>query len=377
VSAAGAKDDRSDPLSRALAETPRHAGGGGADGSAAKRWKHRVRDLITTGLWHTRRRAMLPPPGTLTVVTLHRFLPEPLRRLYPWPELAVTPAALRRMLRFFRSHFRVLPLSEALDQLDAGAGSHPLLALTIDDGQWDGFQYARPLFREAGVRATFYVPTDAIDQQRLLWPDRLGYGLAWAAHCGFDLDPLFDLAHTSDRSSDGAVQAVKRLGPAERSHAMGIVDGWLAGVDTPSWGRMMNWDEVRVLADEGHEIGGHSSTHPILPLLADDELAAELVGCKRRLDEAVGGRSRVRSFAYPNGDHDDRVCRAVRSAGFENAVTARPSRTRVDRDPFRIGRFDLQEERNQGLLGRVDAATLAFRLRDPHVPLATALWTGS
>jgi hypothetical protein len=56
-------------------------------------------------------------------------------------------------------------------------------------------------------------------------------------------------------------------------------------------------------------------------------------------------------------------------------VTTTPARTRAGHDPFQLGRFDLQQERNVGLLGRIDAPTLAFRLRDPEHSFASLLRT--
>jgi peptidoglycan/xylan/chitin deacetylase (PgdA/CDA1 family) len=225
------------------------------------------------------------------------------------------------------------------------------------------------------VRATFYVPTDAIDRQELLWPDRLGYALAWTADAGIDLDPLLEVAGVRDASAEVLAEAIKRLPHPEHLHALEIIDGWLSGLSAPSWGRMMRWEEVVALATQGHEIGGHSRTHPILPALDDEALAREILGCRERLTDVLGDRSAVRSFAYPNGDHDARARELVARAGFENAVTTRPSRTRAGHDPFQLGRFDLQQERNVGLLGRIDAPTLAFRLRDPDHSLESLLRT--
>jgi len=34
--------------------------------------------------------------------------------------------------------------------------------------------------------------------------------------------------------------------------------------DRPDWGGMMSWDQIRTMADEGHEIGSHTVTHSIL-----------------------------------------------------------------------------------------------------------------
>lgn len=343
-------------LTRALRPWPR----------PARPLRYRARDVVAGALWAGGHPSLRAPPGTLTVVTLHRFLPPALRRRYPYPPLAVTPDGFRRMLSFFGTHFRVLPISDALDAWDAGATDKPLLSITVDDGQFDNLRYAAPLLRQAGLRATFYIPTDAVDDRRMLWPDRLGYGLMLASARGLDRRPLADAIGEPDSTLDDlpqAAEAMKRLSPDRREAAMAIVDGWLQTARPASWGRLMTWDEIRALADEGHEIGGHSRTHPILPLVDDERLADETAGCMARLREEMGERP-VRSFAYPNGDTDGRVCAAVKAAGFNNAVTCEEGRADPAGDRLQLRRIDLQEELTEGPLGHVDNPALAFRLRD-------------
>ncbi len=328
--------------------------------------RYRARDVVAGALWAGGHKSLQAPAGTLTVVTLHRFLPPALRRRYPYPPLAVTPDGFRRMLSFFGTHFRVLPVSDALDAWDAGERDKPLLSITVDDGQFDNLRYAAPLLKQAGLRATFYIPTDAVDEQRLRWPDRRGYGLMLARAQGLDPQPLADAIDAPLSTLDElgqAAEAMKLLTPAAREAAMRIVDGWLEGARPSAWGRLMTWDEIRHLAEEGHEIGGHSRTHPILPRVDDVRLADEVGGCMTRLREEMGTRP-VRSFAYPNGDTDDRVCAAVRAAGFDNAVTCEEGRADPAGDRLRLRRIDLQEELAEGPLGHVDNPALAFRLRD-------------
>ena len=127
----------------------------------------------------------------------------------------------------------------------------------------------------------------------------------------------------------------------------------------------MTWDEIRELAAEGHEIGGHSQTHPILPLCCDERLRRETQGCMDRLQaELSPAGHKIRSFAYPNGDTDDRVCAMVRAAGFENAVTCSEGRADPAGDRLRLARIDLQEELLQGLMGEISSPSLAYRLRN-------------
>ena len=64
---------------------------------------------------------------------------------------------------------------------------------------------------------------------------------------------------------------------------------------------------------EGHEVAGHSLTHPCLPSLEDDEAVRQVEQDRIRLSELCGYE--VVGFAYPGGGkplYDDRVAELIR-----------------------------------------------------------------
>ena len=66
-------------------------------------------------------------------------------------------------------------------------------------------------------------------------------------------------------------------------------------------------DEVRNLADRGHDIQSHTVTHPDLLTLSDAQVRSELSQSKNTLQTITG--QPVTHFAYPFGRYDDRVKR--------------------------------------------------------------------
>lgn len=99
-----------------------------------------------------------------------------------------------------------------------------------------------------------------------------------------------------------------------------VSTGWLRGAYDTGGGldAMLDWDQVRALAAQGVEIGGHSHTHPQLDQLPDPELEFELWHCREIVAGELGAAPA--SFAYPYGHSDRRVRRAVRAAGFAQAL---------------------------------------------------------
>lgn len=99
----------------------------------------------------------------------------------------------------------------------------------------------------------------------------------------------------------------------------------------------MTWEQVRALDRAGMEIGSHTLSHPHLPALDDHALSHEVLESRVELETFLGHR--ITSFAYPFGDHDDRVVEAVRAAGYRTAVTVRTGVVHRDDDRLLLDRI--------------------------------------
>jgi peptidoglycan/xylan/chitin deacetylase (PgdA/CDA1 family) len=103
----------------------------------------------------------------------------------------------------------------------------------------------------------------------------------------------------------------------------------LAG-DDPHELATMTWDELADL-----DVGSHGVTHAHLTRLSDDELRREVEDSKAEIEDQLG-RPCV-EFAYPYGEHDERVRAAVRRAGYERAYGLHSD----GGDPYALRRIDL------------------------------------
>jgi peptidoglycan/xylan/chitin deacetylase (PgdA/CDA1 family) len=77
--------------------------------------------------------------------------------------------------------------------------------------------------------------------------------------------------------------------------------------------------EVRELAHRGHQIGGHTVTHPVLRDLPFDLQYWEVQTNRDTLENILG--TAVTDFAYPKGKYDTTTIEAVRRAGYLTART--------------------------------------------------------
>jgi peptidoglycan/xylan/chitin deacetylase (PgdA/CDA1 family) len=104
------------------------------------------------------------------------------------------------------------------------------------------------------------------------------------------------------------------------SDRLGGTNDWDAGTPWP----LLSAAQVRELAAAGLEIGSHSATHVRLAGAGAERLAAEIRGSRERLSQAADAE--IRGFAYPYGDMDVTVRRAVRDAHYEYACAVRAPR---------------------------------------------------
>ncbi|MFI7502010.1 polysaccharide deacetylase family protein [Streptomyces sp. NPDC049687] len=143
-----------------------------------------------------------------------------------------------------------------------------------------------------------------------------------------------------------------------------VSTGWIKGAHDTGGGldTMLDWPQVRRLADAGVEIGGHSHSHPQLDQLDDLALRTELTRCRDIVADELGAPPV--SFAYPYGYSSRRVRTAVRAHGFAQALAVGNSLARRAQGPYALRRVTVRcgtdaEEFERLLDGRTIGRTFA------------------
>jgi len=256
-----------------------------------------------------------------------------------------------RQLSELKDNFIVQPLSHICDYLRAGkAVPHNSIALTIDDGYDDFYQYAFPILKKHDLPATLYVTADFVDRKLWLWPDKIAYmlkstGAKSLIHTHPDnTSRTLSLLTSADRVSAWSVlnEHCLTIGHEERQQFLDQLAHNLAvtiGTEPEPDYAPMSWSAVRELSENGIEIGAHSRTHPVLSNLDRDRLWQEIHGSKIRIEQFIS--SPVTAFCYPNGrreDYNDLVKQVVIESGFSTATVAFHDKA-VWQDLFEIRRY--------------------------------------
>ncbi len=190
----------------------------------------------------------------------------------------VTESVFREQMRFLaRGNYCTARLSEVLTW-NGGAphtGKTPVV-LTFDDGFADTYEIAFPILQELGFTAAVF--------------------------------PVLGLRR---RFSSWATDAAMR-------------------------GALMTPEHMRAMEAAGIEFGSHTMSHPRLPLSSDAELMEELTRSREVLGSVVSRPLPV--LAYPYGEVNPRVKRAVQESGYSAALAVNSGPLGIQADPFEIRR---------------------------------------
>jgi peptidoglycan/xylan/chitin deacetylase (PgdA/CDA1 family) len=241
----------------------------------------------------------------------------------------------------FARHLEVLsrtahPVSrlEGIDALRMGSLPRRAVAVTFDDCYDDTFEVVLPLIERHRVPITVFVTTG--NPGSSFWWDDLAHAVlsppVIGGVLGLHVDGEFRRfdARGATRDSPARRALLGRLAdmlrpmePDARHLALRQVLTWVGEPPGQPSHRAAQMSEVRALARcPLVEIGAHTVSHPMLPLLSPADQAREVDESRTELERATGRT--VRTFSYPNGAYSDATRSIVAQAGFTAACCSMP-----------------------------------------------------
>lgn len=280
------------------------------------------------------------PGARLSILIFHRVLSQPDALLPQEPDLS----RFAEIIDWVSRWFRVLPLDQAVSQLQSGTLPARAAAITFDDGYADNVSNALPVLQRHGACATFFVATGFLDGG-CMWNDALIEALRRSSKKELDLRELglgllpLETLEQKRHAIEHLLGRTKYLAPDQRQQTVesvvGIAQGRVPGA------LMMRSEQVLQLRHAGMQIGAHTCSHPILQKATDAQCWREITTSKAVLESLLD--EPVALFAYPNGkpdvDYSARHVAMVREAGFAAALSTTPGVAWQMSDPYHLPRF--------------------------------------
>ena len=235
-----------------------------------------------------------------------------------------TVAELEAAVGVARDLGRIVPLSDFVSIHESGRSTAGLFALTFDDA-YLSLKSAAAFLRREQVPVTVFAVSDALEEGRIFWWDRLGLLLdrltprqtralsdrwgvpAWFRDqwSGSDFLPGWELRQW-------VVARYAGRWPAEFEETL---REWDEPADLATTDRSMTWTELSDFAGTGLvEIGAHTRSHPVLPLLTIAEQREEIGSCYEVLRGHFPFTSPI--LAAPFGFFDANTIAATRASGL-------------------------------------------------------------
>jgi peptidoglycan/xylan/chitin deacetylase (PgdA/CDA1 family) len=246
------------------------------------------------------------------------------------------PGCFRRQLGYLGRTMRPVSVEDLFLAL---YGGRPLPAravlLTFDDGHRSLLEAGLPLLAERGFPGLAFVVPGVLDSDRPFW---------WT-----ETEQLRRQGGRTARFPElgpaALVSRLKRLPDAERLEVLEELRASAEG--PPPRTPQLRRAELPLLEAAGVAVGNHTVTHPCLPRCDAAKAEAEVTEGHRLLRDALGHDPKT--FAYPNGDWDERTEQLLAGAGYGAAFLfdhrANPA---TPPNPLRISRLRVNSTTSLG-----------------------------
>ncbi len=283
-----------------------------------------------------------------------------------------------QQMDFLSRNYYVASMHELIEACQGHSTLPPKsVVITFDDGYRNFKECAWPILKRYSFSATIFVPTAFPGNNNMIfWWDKLEdafYQTQKRDPIQVSMDQLSMDTWTKRKH---ALKRVKRyVKTLPHQQALTFVDQICEKLEcVQSQPRVLSWDELRCLAQEGVTIGAHTQTHPLLNRISLQEAYEEVMGSLKDLQRELS--ITIPIFAYPDGQYDDEVIRVVSQSGFYLAFTThRGTNVLARADHFRMKRNNIGRQATQSTLrARLLQASMDpnrfFAYRDSFTPIA-------
>lgn len=299
------------------------------------------------------------------------------------PEMTVSPLMFDAQLAYISRHYNVISLKDYLSGSEKLKKENfsPQLLITFDDGWLDNYVNAYPILKKHQATALIFLTTGFVGTEKLFWPERLA----------LILKPIFsgeidrENGKTAEKrirtalnrrkeakediiASDlsvgqkikGLIEELKFLDENEREKLIGELHSLLPNSLCLPKGEknMLGWDEIKSMSKAGISFGAHTRNHLLLDQVNEDTAQSEIEGSNADIEKHLG--ETPISFAYPNGNYNNKIVKLTRKAGYKAAFTTRFGTNNTKTPLLELRRIRVDENFSRGIGGKFSRCLFEF-----------------
>ena len=283
----------------------------------------------------------------IKVLSYHRFVPDddpaPVSSKY------VKQTTFNKQIGFLKKYFNILPLEYIIAQLHTKSClPKNWLAITIDDGYFDFFQYAFPVLNKNNLPATVYLVSDFVKNKKWLWQDKIKFCLRTTSKSIIANDKYFgnlDLttAPSLIKSQLKIYNLLLKSPPDIRNRQLDYLSH-IFDVDIPPLPPFkfssLDVDHISQMADRNIHFGSHTISHEALTSTSLNHAQQEIAESKKDLEQFLS--MPMETFCFPHDRANQDLIRIVKKSGYIGAVNGIGVNHR-NMDPFQIRRLFINE----------------------------------
>jgi peptidoglycan/xylan/chitin deacetylase (PgdA/CDA1 family) len=254
-------------------------------------------------------------------------------------------SAFRRQLEYLKKKGYVfVSLSELVAASKNKKKITRYVTITFDDGFKNIVNNAYPIMKEFGAKGCFYLVSDLIGTQNLLWTDWIETVIRNQPGKNFQFmfnkniinyvlgdEASYQRVFEDIKSKLRSIPDIERLEHLKQFNSCRITD-------IPEEFIMASWEQIKQLNLEIIEIGSHTRRHPNCDALdTDAEFENGLKNSKTDIERNLCRK--IVHFCYPAGSYNDKVVAKVKQYGYESAVTVEHGFVDKNSDLYRLKRM--------------------------------------
>jgi len=287
----------------------------------------------------------LREPST-AILMYHSVMLDPAQYADSLGDMIHPESEFRLQMELIARDYLPLSLDDLVGALQTGRDlPKRSVVITFDDGYTDNSEIALPILNHFGIAATFYITVDCVEKRTLPWPSRLRYAFRNTLRSTWtdSQAKVWTLSPAGRQAAFVSVcdECCQLTGRVQEDFVLRVERELESHVPSQLGALMMNYDQIRDLARQGHIVGSHTMTHPNMAYIHNGELRTELAESKRRLEVQLN--MQVKHFAYPcpalSPHWNERTKEATRAVEYSSAVTTNSGLVEVGDNPLQLKRL--------------------------------------